>query len=76
MSDQIQQQTPFQDKNEIESVEPVRTDIDLIVRVYFHPLSWLQNWWYWDEFNGYGFKLGPIMIKIAVTKFIKIKLKK
>jgi len=36
----------------------------------------LQNWIYWDEFNGYGFKLGPIMIKVAITKFVKINIKK
>lgn len=63
-------------QREVESINPIRTDIDLIVRIYFHPVAWLNNWWYWDEWNGYGFKLGPIMIKIAVTKFINIKFKK
>ncbi len=53
--------------------EVYRTDVNLDASLFFNPICWLTFGIYWDSFNGYGFRIGPVYLAIVITKFIRHK---
>ncbi len=47
------------------------TDVDLCIKIFFNPKQWLTRsplTFFWDDLNGYGFRLLFLYVAVYITK--------
>ena len=53
--------------------ECYQTDINLHCTVFFNPIYWLRVRFFWNDFMGYGFAIGPVTLFVTINRLVRPK---